>query len=331
MKTVEGMISVVIPVYGANDTLPVLCERIVDLLEGTEVPFEILFVDDCGPGDAWACLMELTKRYPQVTCIGLMRNFGQHNALMCGFHHARGEIVVTMDDDLQHEPESIPRLLKRLHETRADLVYGAYDQKRHGRSRNLGSWLVTRFYRLVFKVPIAPTSFRAMRKELVDAILRYDLNFTYIDGLLAWNTQRIDQVVVPHHERSDGKSGYTLGKLVALAMNMFTNFSLLPLQISGGVGFTASVIGLSTGAYYLMQGLLRNIEVPGYASIIVAVMVLGGLQLMALGVIGEYVGRLHLNMNRKPQFTVRRIFRHAKTLADAGALSEEHLESSQSI
>ncbi len=298
-------ISIVIPVYRSASVLPTLRNRIISALQKHE-DFEIIFVDDSSPDASWDELVRFSTGSNNITSIQLMRNFGQHNALMCGFQHAIGDVIVTIDDDLQHEPESIPRLLERLLETNADLVYGVYEQKHHAGGRNVGSWLVNQFYRLVFRMPVTVTSFRAMRRELVDAILRYDLNFTYIDGLLAWNTQRIEMVTVPHHERVDGKSGYTLSKLVGLAMNVFTNFSLLPLQAVSLLGIVAAVGGIALGFWYLIAAIFSLIEVPGYASIIVAVLVLGGLQLLSLGIMGEYLGRLHMNVNRKPQFTIRR-------------------------
>ena len=296
--------SIVIPVYRSSASLAELVSRITATLK-PHMEWEIVCVDDASPDDSWARMMALSDSCPQLKCIQLMRNFGQHNAIMCGFRHATGDIVITMDDDLQHEPESIPTLIEHLLKTNSDLVYGVYDAKKHAGGRNLGSWLVNRFYRLVFQMPVTVTSFRAIRRELVDAILRYDLNFTYIDGLLAWNTRRIEMVSVPHHARVDGRSGYTLSKLLSLAMNVFTNFSLLPLQLVSFLGLIAAAGGLAMAFYYLLAALFAKIEVPGYASLITAVLVLGGLQLLSLGIMGEYLGRLHLNVNRKPQYTVR--------------------------
>jgi glycosyltransferase involved in cell wall biosynthesis len=295
-------------VYGDASRIDDLVRRVDAAFRSTSRPIpEIVLVDDMGPGDAWTVISSLSGQRSNVIAIQLMRNFGQHNALMCGFRHASGDLIVTMDDDLQHEPESIPRLIDHLMEANADLVYGVYDSKKHAGGRNLGSWLVNQFYRLVFRMPVTVTSFRAMRQELVQAILRYDLNFTYIDGLLAWNTRRIEMVTVPHHERLDGRSGYTFSKLLALAMNVFTNFSLLPLQLVSFVGLLAATGGIGLGSWYLISAMLSQIAVPGYASTIVAVLVLGGLQLLSLGIIGEYIGRLHLNVNRKPQYTIRQV------------------------
>lgn len=300
--------SLVIPVFGDGKYLEEIINRADQSFRrlGLDPP-QVVLVDDCGPGDAWKVIERLARGRQGVTAIRLMRNFGQHNALMCGFQHASGDIVITIDDDLQHEPESVLTLVDAIHDANADLVYGVYETKKHGGGRNLGSWLVNRFYRIIFRMPVTVTSFRAIRKEVISAILRYDLNFTYIDGLLAWNTQRIEMVTVPHRERANGKSGYTLGKLVTLAMNVFTNFSLLPLQLVSVIGTLAAIGGLGLGVWYLIAALFSKISIPGYASIIVAVLTLGGLQLLSLGIVGEYLGRLHLNVNRKPQFTVRNV------------------------
>lgn len=305
MTTSPGC-SIVIPVYGSAVALPVIVQRCDAAFSQLGLPqAEFIFVDDNGPGDAWSVIQRLCAERPATHGVQLMRNFGQHNATMCGFAEATGNVVVTLDDDLQHPPECIPALIKALDDRQADLVYGEYELKQHAFGRNLGSSVVNWFYRTVFRLPVTVTSFRAIRRPLVEAILRYDLNFTFIDGLLAWNTQRIAMVSVPHHQRTEGRSGYTLSRLVMLAMNMFTNFSLLPLQLVSACGIFASGVGLLLGMYYLVLALFSQIVVPGYASIIVAVLVMGGLQLFSLGIIGEYIGRLHLNVNRKPQYTIR--------------------------
>jgi undecaprenyl-phosphate 4-deoxy-4-formamido-L-arabinose transferase len=302
-------VSVVVPVYRAATTLQQLVERLNDVFERIDVSYELILVEDDGGDQSWDVMQRLQRCFPdRITAVQLMRNYGQHNALMCAFARARGRIIVTLDDDLQHPPEEIPKLLRKLQDGGYDLVYGIYEAKKHARGRNVASSIVNLFFRFVFRTSVCVTAFRAIRRELVDAILTYNLNFTYIDGLLAWNTRRIGEQIVEHKPRLSGRSGYTFGKLLTLALNLFTNFSLLPLQLATGVGLFAAVGGLATACYYLAQSLSNNITVPGYASIIVAVLVLGGLQLLALGVIGEYVGRLHLNVNRKPQYTVRHIF-----------------------
>lgn len=300
--------SVVIPVYNSQETLRELTQRLETVFAECEGTAEIVFVDDCSSDGSWQVLEELQRSHPEsITAIQLMRNFGQHNALMCGLRHATGQLIVTMDDDLQNPPEEIPRLVDAITSDNLDLVYGRYETKEHAWSRNLGSAIVNLFFRLVFQTQITVTSFRILRYELVQSILSYDLNFTYLDGLLSWNTKRIGSTPVRHEPRKSGTTGYSLAKLINLALNLFTNFSLLPLQIVSFLGLIAATGGLLTGFYYLIQALLNQITVPGYASVIIAVLVLGGLQLLALGIIGEYLGRVHLNINRKPQYTERQV------------------------
>ena len=299
-------LSVIIPVYRSEPTLPDLADRLTAVLDSTGLRCEIIFIDDASPDDSWSVLTSIQAKSPdKIVAIQLMRNFGQHNAIMCGLRHARGRLIVTMDDDLQNPPEELPKLLAAIDKGGFDLVYGQYAGKKHKLWRNLGSALVNTFYRLVFHSKITVTSFRIMRCELAQSILSYDLNYTFIDGLLAWNTQRIGTVEVEHHARREGRSSYSLSKLTVLALNVFTNFSLIPLQLTSALGFVLAFCGLLAGVYYLGLYLTGFIEVPGYASMIVAILVLGGTQLLAMGIIGEYLGRLHLNVNRKPQYTVR--------------------------
>ena len=310
MEQSPVQVSVVIPVYRSAGTLREVVRRLRAVLDVGPRSYEIIFVNDSSPDDSWKVLLDLQRENAdRIVLVQLMRNFGQHNALMCGFRHSRGRFVVTMDDDLQNPPEEIPRLLAAIESSGNDLVYGVPDVKKHHALRNAGSALVAAFYRRVFRSAVQPTSFRIMRRELVDAILSYGLNYTYIDGLLAWNTQRIGELTVEHQARAAGRSGYTLSKLLVLAFNLFTNFSLLPLQAVSLLGFFAAAGGMLIAFYYFLAYIFARISVPGYASTIIAVMFLGGVQLLALGVMGEYIGRLHLNVNRKPQYTVRTVVR----------------------
>lgn len=299
-------LSVVVPVYNSAGTLRSLLERLTNTIDEITRSYEIVLVDDGSRDDSWAIIQSLRLKYvDHLVTIQLMRNYGQHNTLMCGLGVARGEYVVTMDDDLQNPPEEIPKLLAHIKLHNLDLVYGCPSNRNHAAWRNLGSTIVWHFYRTVFRNPVAPTPFRIMRHQLAQSVMFYDLNFTYLDGLLAWCTNRIAGVEIAHHPRAQGSSGYSLGKLLGLTLNLYTNFSLIPLQIVSGLGFVTAASGLLVGIYYLLKFLASNIMVPGYASTIIAILILGGVQLLALGVIGEYLGRLHLNVNRKPQYVVR--------------------------
>jgi polyisoprenyl-phosphate glycosyltransferase len=330
-------ISVVVPVYRSESSLRPLVARLLRVLERTGLRHEIVLVEDGGGDGSWNVLCDLqAEDHDRIIVIQLMRNYGQHNALMCGFRHARGEYIITIDDDLQNPPEEIPKLLDAIRAGQYDLVYGVYSSKKHSLWRNAGSALVNAFYRVVFQNAVTISSFRAIHRPLVESIFPYDLNFTFVDGLLAWNTQRIGQVEVEHHPRAAGRSGYDPRKLIVLALNLFTNFSLLPLQIVSWCGLALSGIGFLLVLFYLVQSLRARIIVPGYASTIIAILVVGGTQLLALGIIGEYLGRLHLNVNRKPQYTMRSSLRgrssdseasrkHEKEAAARGTLAARNL------
>jgi undecaprenyl-phosphate 4-deoxy-4-formamido-L-arabinose transferase len=301
-------LSIVVPVYNSSGSLVNLLERLTTVISKITQSYEVILVDDDSRDDSWVVIQSLRETYgANVVAVQLMRNYGQHNTLMCGLGMVRGEYVVTMDDDLQNPPEEIPKLLAHIKQHGLDLVYGCPSARNHSAWRNLGSNIVWHFYRTVFRISVMPTPFRIMRHQLARSVMFYDLNFTYLDGLLAWCTSRIAGVDVEHHSREQGSSGYSLGKLLALALNLYTNFSLIPLQIVSGLGFITAASGFLVGIYYLVQYLASSIAVPGFASTIIAILILGGVQLLALGVIGEYLGRLHLNVNRKPQYVIRHL------------------------
>jgi undecaprenyl-phosphate 4-deoxy-4-formamido-L-arabinose transferase len=305
-KTPVMDLSIVVPVYNSAGTLDILLERLTKVVYSLTPSYEIILVDDGSRDHSWDVIQKFRQTYgDHLVAVQLMRNYGQHNTLMCGLGVARGEYIVTMDDDLQNPPEEIPKLLAHIKQHSLDLVYGCPSNRSHAAWRNLGSNIVWHFYRTVFRNPVTPTPFRIMRHQLAQSVMFYDLNFTYLDGLLAWCTSRIAGVEVEHHPRAQGSSGYSIGKLLGLALNLYTNFSLIPLQIVSGLGFITATSGFLVGMYYLFQYFASSIAVPGFASTIIAVLILGGAQLLALGVIGEYLGRLHLNVNRKPQYVIR--------------------------
>ena len=256
-------ISVVIPVYRSADTLPDVVRRLRAVLDVGPRPYEIIFVHDSSPDDTLASAHRpSTGKCRSDRARTAHAEFRPTQALMCGFRHSRGRFVVTMDDDLQNPPEEVPRLLAAIEASGNDLVYGVPNAKKHHAMRNAGSALVTAFYRRVFCSTVQPTSLRIMRRELVDAVLSYTLNFTFIDGLLAWNTQRIGELPVEHHARAVGRSGYTLSKLLVLAFNLFTNFSLLPLQAVSLLGFCAAAGGMLIATYYFLAYLFARSACP---------------------------------------------------------------------
>ncbi|MDI6765240.1 MAG: glycosyltransferase family 2 protein [Bacteroidota bacterium] len=300
------MLSVVIPVYNSESTLSELYNRLQPILLNVKEESEIIFVDDASRDNSWKVLEELHKQDTRVKIIQLMRNFGQHNAIMCGFHYAQGEYVITMDDDLQNPPEEIPKLIRKIDEG-YDLVYGEYITKHHGGIRNLGSGIIQFIYKKVFKMHSNITAFRIIRKKLVECVIKHDRSYVFLDGLLAWNTINIGTIPVMHNARISGKSGYGFSKLLTLAMNMITNFSILPLQFATWFGFSFAIIGFILAVYFLFKKIFLGIPVEGFTALIVAVTIFSGMQLITVGLIGEYLGRIHININAKPQYEIREI------------------------
>lgn len=299
-------LSVVIPVYRSEPTLERLFERLLPVLNRTGLSCEVVLVEDGSPDQSWTMIESLHQRYSErLVAVQLMRNSGQHNALMCGFRHATGEFIVTIDDDLQNPPEEIPKLLDEIERSQCDLVYGNYVQKQHESYRNVGSHLVNSFYRSTFRTHATVTSFRIIRRPLLEAILDYHRPYVFIDGLMAWNTQRIGSVVVQHDPRHLGQSTYSFSKLLTLSINLFTGFSLRPLQLASVAGIAACFAGIAAAVLCLcLQGSNIVLSSPLMLSWI---MILGGIQLLSLGIAGEYLGRLHMNVNGKPQYRIRKV------------------------
>lgn len=303
-------ISVVVPVYGSAPILPALVARLQSTLTALQPDgkFEVILVHDHGPDDAWAVIQQLAATRPWLCGADLGRNAGQHGAIMAGLRMARGACVVTMDDDLQHDPEDIPRVMACL-EADKDLCYVCFRSRRHPLWKRLGSAFNDAVAQRLLHKPkgLYLSPFRGMRKRLLQTVLQYEGPFVYIDGLLLQGTTRIGVIEAEHHDRSDGRSGYTLRKSVSLWMQMATSFSVVPLRLVSFAGIGASALGFLMAFLVLVRKLLSPAMAIGWPSLIITVLVLGGLQLLALGMIGEYVGRVLLTLNRRPQYVVRSV------------------------
>jgi len=304
MNEINKKYSVIVPVYRSEKTLHELVQRIQNVFESIASEYEIILVEDCGGDGSWEIMQKLHEDDHRVKIIQLMNNFGQHNAIMCGFHYAKGEYIITMDDDLQNPPEEITKLIKKINEG-YDIVYGEYLTKQHSIIRNMGSSLIQLIYKKVFDVQNNLTAFRIIRRDIIQSILRFDKSFVFIDGLLAWSSKKIGTVSVVHDKRPQGKSGYSIIKLFTLSFNMVTNFSILPLQIASFLGYLFAFMGLCMAIYFSFKKIFYDIPVTGYASLIVAITIFAGVQLVTIGLIGEYLGRIHLNINSKPQYIIR--------------------------
>jgi undecaprenyl-phosphate 4-deoxy-4-formamido-L-arabinose transferase len=299
-------LSIVIPVYRAEETLRELYCRLVAVLETEGVDFEILFVEDCGGDRSWEVIQALANGDSRVRGIRMSRNYGQHSALLCGIRAARNEIVVTLDDDLQNPPEEIPKLLAKLAEG-YDMVYGTREQERHGLLRDMASRITKWALQSAMGAETARnvSAMRAFRTELREAFADYRSPTVNLDVLLTWATTRFGVVRVRHEERQVGESGYNLRKLITHAVNMMTGFSTLPLQIASIMGFLFALFGFLILGYVLVRFLLDGSSVPGFPFLASIIAIFSGVQLFALGIIGEYLARMHFRTMDRPPYLVR--------------------------
>lgn len=267
--------------------------------------YELILVCDCSPDRSWAVIRGLAQQYPWVRGILLRMNAGQHNALMAGFSHARGRVIVTMDDDLQHAPEDIPLLLAELAQGR-DVVYARFKSRNHAGWKVAGSRLNDLVAGYLMNKPkgLYLSPFRAMTADIRDDILRYQGPYVYVDGLILSVTRNIGTVDVDHHERYAGDSGYSLRKSISLWLKMATNFSIVPLRITSFVGLCFAGVGFVLALMLIIQKLTLDRMPIGWSSLIVTVLIVGGVQLLALGMLGEYLGRVLLILNSRPQYVV---------------------------
>jgi undecaprenyl-phosphate 4-deoxy-4-formamido-L-arabinose transferase len=300
-------LSIVIPVYNAETSISRLVDELVDSLS-TLYTLEIILVNDNSSDNSEkACVSVYQKHKGVVKFYSLSKNVGEHGAVMAGLGRVTGDHVVIMDDDFQNPVSEVIKLVNEALNNDYDVVYSYYDKKKHTTWRNMGSMLNDRVANYMLKKPrgLYLSSFKVMNRFLANEIIKYQAPFPYIDGLILQITDKIGRVRVNHHERREGRSGYTLKKLISLWLNMFTNFSILPLRISTILGFSFSVFGVVMGISAVIEKMLKpNIPI-GYASLFVVVLVFAGVQLIMLGIVGEYIGRVFLSLNKKPQYTIR--------------------------
>jgi glycosyltransferase involved in cell wall biosynthesis len=301
-------LSVVIPVYGSAPILPELVRQLDELLldwPDLRGRFEVVLVDDCGPGGSWEVIEGLAADRRHLKAISLRKNAGQHNAIMAGLNFASGEVIVMMDDDLQHSPSDIPTLYARIVDGH-DVCYADFHGRHHARWKILGSAINDRVARYLLKKPagLYLSPFKAIRREVRDELVKYQGPHVYLDGLILTVTGRIASVQVEHHPRFRGQGGYSLYRSISLWLRMATNFSIAPLRLASYMGFSFAGVGLMLALYLVVQRLVNDNVPEGWTSLMVMLLILGGIQLMALGAIGEYLGRVFLAINRRPQFVV---------------------------
>jgi glycosyltransferase involved in cell wall biosynthesis len=308
MSELNLKVSIVIPVFNAEHSI----SKLVKLLISEILPsyaLEIILVNDYSKDNSHSECLKLYKEHEgRVKYISLAKNFGEHNAVMAGLNKTTGDFVVIMDDDFQNPVEEVIKLIEFSDHSEFDVVYTYYDQKKHGAWRNLGSRLNNYMARVLLKKPkgLYLSSFKCLNRFLVNEIIKYDLPYPYIDGLILRSTANIGTLQVKHSERKEGHSGYTLMKLIKLWSNMFTSFSVIPLRISIFVGLFFAFTGFLFGIYSVVEHFMVPNLPAGFSLTITAIFMFAGIQLISLGMIGEYIGRIFISQNKQPQYTVKK-------------------------
>ena len=303
------LVSFVVPCYCSANTIG----SVVDEIERTmpslpQYDYEIVLVNDCSPDSTFSVLSDLAEKDGRITAVDLTRNFGQHGALMAGFHHCRGDIVVCLDDDGQTPADEVGKLLSKLEEG-YDVVYASYEHKQHSKFRNWGTRINNRMTEIMLGKPkdLAIPSYLAAKRFIIDEMLNYKHCFPYVDGLVLRSTRRICNVPVDHRQRQQGESGYTIGKLIALWMNGFTSFSVKPLRLATYAGALTAFLGFIYALVIIIKHFVDSSVPAGWSSTMALQLVLGGIVLVVLGLIGEYIGRIYMCINASPQFVERQV------------------------
>ena len=297
--------SVVVPVYNGAATLPELVARLQPVLRSVAARYELILVDDGSADESWAVVSRLATRHAWVRGIRLMRNFGQHNAVLCGIRAARYDVVVTMDDDLQHPPEELPKLLAEL-ERGSDVVFGVPEQEQHGLFRDLASQTTKLALRFATgnRILKSISPFRAFRADLRRAFDDFSGPLVSVDVLLTWGARRLSSIKVRHDARKIGTSNYTFVKLFTHALNLITGFSTAPLRAASLLGFTFTLFGIGVLIYVVVRYLLHGVVVAGFAFLASTIAIFSGTQLLALGIMGEYFARIYMHIIRRPSYAV---------------------------
>lgn len=301
-------LSIVVPVYRSADVLPELVRQVRDVLAGTKYDgeYELVLVNDSSPDASWSVIEDCAKEFHWVRGLSLRKNFGQHNATMAGLRYSRGRIVIVMDDDLQHPPSALLALAERI-EQGYDVCYTNYKERKHAAWKKWGSRFNDVVAAWVLKKPrdLYLSSFKAMGRGVVDAILAYDGPYSYVDGLILGATNSITTVDIAHRDRFAGNGNYNLRRSVGLWLKMATGSSVYPLRIATVTGFCIATLSMIFLVVIVVQRLTHPEMQPGWASIIATILLIGGLQMVFLGIIGEYIGRIYIRLNNSPQYVVR--------------------------
>jgi len=300
--------SVVVPVFNERENLQPLHSRLSRVMAGLKKPFEIIYVDDGSSDGSFEILRALQTKDKSTRVIRFTRNFGQHPAIMAGFNASRGEVMITLDADLQNPPEEIPKLIKKLDEG-YEVVFGVFQERKHSPFRRAGSWFAKWALARVLPVDVAGLSgFRAVKSCAVDQLKSINEKSKFLDGLLCWMGYRVGTVEVQHDERRSGKTKYTLSKLTGMWLDMIISFTDFPLKIATLLGLVLGAVSLILALFYFIRYFAYGYSVPGFATTAILITFFSGIQLFSLGVLGEYMGRVNREVKNKAEYIVRDIY-----------------------
>ena len=305
-------ISVIIPVYNSYESLEKLVERLIPVLEDISDQFEILLVNDGSKDNSWQKICSLSDQFEAVRGINLMRNYGQHNAILCGIRSAQFEISITMDDDLQHPPEEIHKLLEEL-EKGFDVVYGSPEKMPHSPFRNFSSWLSKHVLAFVMGIKTVKhiSAFRALRTNLRQAFNDYSSPGVILDVLLTWGTTKFSYVMVKEDPREIGQSNYTFRKLLSQVFLILTGYSTVPLRLASIMGFTFTLFGLGVFIYVLIVYFVQG-SIPGWPFLASIIAIFSGTQMFTLGIFGEYLARIFDKSMDRPTYVIKKITKNGE-------------------
>ncbi|MBN2374017.1 glycosyltransferase family 2 protein [bacterium] len=323
-------ISIVIPVYNGARTIGGLVNKLISILEKENL--QVILVNDGSADNSRDVCISLVSQYPSIVrYVELAKNFGEHNAVMAGLHYADGDYVVIMDDDFQNPPEEVPRIIQKAAGENLDIVFTQYTKKEHNWFRNLGSIFNDKMANVLLKKPkgLYLSSFKCLSRFAVKETIKYAGPYPYIDGLALRCTRRIGVIQVRHDKRMDGRSGYTIRKLVNLLTNMLVNFSVSPLRISFLLGIVFSILGLFLSVMIVIERIANPALPIGWASLAIMIIIFSGVQLFILGLLGEYLGRMFLGSNQTPQFIVREV--HQGSISGEATCEKRDIQNSYVI
>jgi glycosyltransferase involved in cell wall biosynthesis len=300
------LLSIIIPIYRSENTIQKLVESFLQNL--SEIDFEIILINDGSPDNSENICFELAKQYQKVSCISLRKNFGEFNAVICGLHHVSGQYAVMVDDDFQQAPSEVLKLLKKIQSEDLDVVYGRYETKKHAPYRNFGTWFVNKLTTKLFDKPadLYLSSFKIIKKEVIDEMIKYKGVYPYLDGLIFQITNHVGQVIVEHQARKEGVSNYTFSKLSTLLLSVIFGYSLAPIRLFYSLGLILIFLAIGGTVLHLLDftdALLASL-----------IMMLSAVQLLSIAFLGEYIGKSYLIQTNKPQFIIKKsiLKNHAK-------------------